>query len=38
VQQVHRVDDERDVGGVLALGVGELLVGIDGVLLQDVGP
>ena len=31
MQQVHRVDDERDVGGVLAGGVGELLLGQDGV-------
>ena len=38
MQQVHRVDDQCDVRGVLAFGVGKLLVGIDGVLLQDIGP
>src|SRR6266403_3937361 len=38
VQEVHRVDDQRNVGGVLALGVGKLLIGVDGVLLQDVDP
>ena len=31
VQQVHRVDDQRDVGRVLAGGVGELLLRQDGV-------
>ena len=34
MHQVHGVDDERDVGGVLAGGVGELLLGEDGVPLQ----
>jgi hypothetical protein len=30
VQEVHRVDDQRDVGRVLAGGVGELLLRQDG--------
>jgi hypothetical protein len=36
MQQVHCVDDQRNVGRVLAFGIGELLVRIDGVLLQDI--
>ena len=38
VQQIHRVDDERDVRGILACRVGELLLGYDCVLRKDVGP
>src|SRR5690606_21518819 len=34
VQQVHRVDDQRRVGGVLAGGVGELLDRLDRQALQ----
>jgi hypothetical protein len=38
VKEVHGVDHQGDVRGVLARGVGELLLGNDGVLRQDVGP
>src|SRR6266536_1075793 len=38
VQQVHRVDDHRRVGGVLAGGVGELLDRLDGLGEQLVFP
>jgi len=38
VQQVHGIDHERDVGGVLARDIGELLLRNDGVLGQDLGP
>ena len=34
VEQVHRVDDQRGVGGVLAAGVGELLHRLDRVAQQ----
>ena len=38
VEQVHRVDDQRGVGGVLAAGVGELLDRLDRVAQQLVLP
>lgn len=38
VQQIHRVDDQRDVGGVLAGRVGELLLGNDGMAGQKIRP
>jgi hypothetical protein len=38
MQQIHGIDDQCDIRRVLALGVGKLLVRIDGVFLQDVGP
>ena len=38
MEKVHRVDDQRDVGGVLARRIGKLLLGNDGVLRQDIGP
>src|SRR4249919_2351313 len=38
VYQVHRVDDQRTVGGVLAAGVGELLHRIDRMLEQRLLP
>ena len=38
VEQVHRVDDQRGVGGVLAGGVGELLDRLDRVAVQLVLP
>ena len=38
MEEVHRVDDEGDIGGVLPRGVGELLLGDDGVLGQEIGP
>ena len=38
VEQVHRVDHQRDVGGVLAGRVGELLLRDDRVLRQHVAP
>ena len=38
VQQVHGVDDQRDVGGVLAGGIGELLLRQDRVPSQHALP
>ena len=38
VQQVHRVDDERRVGGVLADGEGVLVDGADGAGVELAGP
>ena len=38
VQKVHGVDHQGDVGRVLASRVGELLVRIDRISLEDVGP
>ncbi|MNQ46790.1 hypothetical protein D3C85_606160 [compost metagenome] len=38
VEQVHGVDDQRAVGGVLAPGVGELLDRLDGVVEQHLLP
>ena len=38
VEQVHRVDDQRGVGGVLAHGVGELLDRLDRVAVELVLP
>ena len=38
VQKIHGVDHQRDVRGVLAHGVGKVLVGDDGVLGEDRSP
>ena len=38
VEQVHCIDDERDVRRVLSWRVGELLNGFDGVFLEDLVP
>ena len=38
VQEVHRVDDKRDVGGILADRVGKLLLRDDGMACQDIDP
>lgn len=38
VQKVHGIDHKGDVGCVLARGVGELLIGIDGMFSQDTDP
>jgi hypothetical protein len=38
VQKVHGVDHQGNVGSVLSSRVGELLVGVDRVFLEDVRP
>ena len=38
MKEVHRVDDQGDVGGILSSRIGELLLGYDGVLRQNIGP
>ena len=38
MKQVHGVDDQGDVGRILSSRIGELLLGYDGVLRQDIGP
>ena len=38
MKQVHGVDDQGDVGRILSGRIGELLLGYDGMLRQDVGP
>jgi hypothetical protein len=38
VKQVHGVNDQGDVGGILSGRIGELLLGYDGVLRQNIGP
>ena len=38
MKQVHGVDDQGYVGRILSGRIGELLLGYDGVLRQDVGP
>ena len=38
VQEIHGIDHQGDVGRVLACRIGELLLGDDGVLRQDIGP
>ena len=34
MQDIHRVDDHRAVGGVLAYGISELLNGLEGMIIQ----
>jgi hypothetical protein len=38
MQQIHRVDDERYIGGVLSFGIRKLLIGVDRMLLKKLGP
>jgi hypothetical protein len=38
MKQVHRVDDQGDVGRILSRRIGELLLGDDGVLRQNISP
>jgi hypothetical protein len=38
MQQVHRIDDQRDVGCVLAGGISELLLGNDRMPGKRLGP
>lgn len=38
VQQVHRIDDQSDIRGILAAGIGEVLVRLDRVPGEHVGP
>jgi hypothetical protein len=38
MQQIHGIDRQGGVGGVLARRVGELLVGVDSELPQDLAP
>src|SRR4051812_39198603 len=38
IQQIRRIDDQCAVGGVLALGVCELLEGLNGMLQENIFP
>src|ERR1700754_4809719 len=38
MKEVHRVDDQGYVGRILSSRIGELLLGYDGVLRQNIGP
>ena len=38
MQEIHGVDDQRDVARVLALGVGEILLGLNGEPRQHLRP